>query len=376
MDPVITWDSRIFYGTLALIVFFLSHMAERTNKKTFVWALATLLLFVAGFRAYTVGRDTRSYAAMFQLIHRGATSYDLHIEKGVAVKDPGFGLICRVLSFFGNNPTVLLLFCACVIYFPIILRFWELRQRISFSCAAFSFYCVCFFESMNVMRQYCAVAIVFWATRYLSKRKYASFIAMVALATLSFHKSAIISLSYLGIELFSWENLTDRQKKFLKRLIYSGVLFSALIVVFLTSYLKQYAHYYQHANVNIGLRIFALLFIFFASLFLYKFSNRAVISLPSKTQGKEYFLRNVRIYYLLGSTLASIGYVFEFVGRIGYYFTIFWFVYFGLLVQERRQISRWILKALVYAVTLYILYQYLFTSNGAWHHPYRFVWTS
>ena len=366
MNPQITVGSQVFYIILSLIVLLIASIAEKTKQKEFAILLAIVLIFVSGFRGYTVGRDTRNYVVIFANINQG----------GYYAKEAGFLFLCKVILNIWNNYTFAFLLFSILIYGLIVFRLWELKDKISFSCATFSFYSFYFFESMNVMRQFCAVALVFWATRYLQKKKYIPFMVVVLCATIFFHSSALLSFLYLGMEFFSWKDLDRKQRRLLTTLFVGGILFSGVIISFLGGFTEKYQHFFRSAEANIGFRVFALLGIFMVSLFLYSKKGKENVydSYSNYGQNDLYMIRNARIYYLVSCALTSIGYFYELMGRIGYYFIMYQFVYFGMIVREKNQIARWIMKLMVYLITLYVLYGYIFVHNGSWHHPYYFVW--
>jgi len=81
--------------------------------------------------------------------------------------------------------------------FLIIFLFYKTIRKYSldFSLSTFIFICfpVFFFQSLSVIRQYMAIAIVFYGYRYIKERKILPYFALVFLATM-FHKSAFLAL--------------------------------------------------------------------------------------------------------------------------------------------------------------------------------------
>lgn len=369
-DAAITVESKIFYIILSITIFLFSILSTKVKnkqKKYVVLFIVIILSSVAGFRAYSVGRDTYQYVIDLNIISNG----------GSFARDPGYGLLCKVLLTIWNNPTFVFLVFAVLTNALIYYRFWELKDKCSFPIMAFAYYSFYFFESMNAMRQFCAVAIVFWGTRYLQKKKYIPFIVCVMIASLFFHRSALLSIAYLGIELFSWKDLSKQQKRLLITLIFWGIIFSGIIISFLGYYTSYYEHYFRNINTNIGLRVFALMAILVVSLFLYhRHDRRQKHEVLSNEQNELYVLRNVRIYYAVSCGLGSIGYFYDYMGRIGYYFALFQFVYFGILAKEDNRLCRCLFKIMIWFIIMYVLYNYIFVVNGAYQHPYHFIWNS
>lgn len=370
LNPEITFASQMFYALLSIIIFLFSILAEKSNNKYVTIVIIVILSFVAGFRNYSVGRDTHTYYKAFFNIKYG----DKYI------KDKGFLMICKWILKIYNNPTLLFVIFSIIIYGFIIMRFWELREKISFSITVFSFYSFYYFESLNIMRQFCAVAIVFWGTKFLEKRSYIKFFMCIAFAAVIFHKSAIMGVLCLIPDLLIWKELNKRQKRFI---VFCFVLliitFPTLLSLFSSEFVF-YSTYFANVSVNIGLRNVALLMIFIVSLFLYSplFSSTNKIlffnDLCQKENRDLYIVTSVRVNYFIGVMLTSLGYFFEFMARLGYYQIVFVFVYFGMLVKEKRQYKRWIFMTMIIFIVIYVLIGFVFKINGSWHHPYKFIW--
>ena len=137
MAGQITTSSNVFYCILSFIVLLLALGAERTKKRGFAIAIVVVLSFVAGFRGYYVGRDTRNYIAIFSYLKNGG-GYS-GVVLATLNKDVGFGILCKVLLTICNSYSFPFLVFAIIIYGFTIGRFWELRDKISFSLATFAF---------------------------------------------------------------------------------------------------------------------------------------------------------------------------------------------------------------------------------------------
>ena len=66
-------------------------------------------------------------------------------------------------------------------------------------------------KGKNIMRQWIAVSIVFWGTKYLKDNRYIPFIISVVIATL-FHTSAVIGLGYLIVSIFFNKKIIKSKK--------------------------------------------------------------------------------------------------------------------------------------------------------------------
>ena len=355
-------NSYIFYTILSLIILLLAVMAGKTKSALFAVLIVATLTFVGGFRAYTVGRDTAAYVEIFANISNG----------GKHNKDIGFTIVSRILLTICDNPTFVFLVYALITHGLITARLWELTKGEAFTYAVFAYYSFYFFETMNIMRQFVVVAVIFYATRYLAKRKYFTYL-LILLPCITFHISAVLGVVFLLSEFFYWKKLTKKQKQFLIAVVVLGVATVALAFGFIMTKLDIYLHYFKHIQLDIGLRVFALLLILIVTSWLYKPKLRDSKRLLNR-QGDKYILSTTRLYYFWACCFGFAGYLYEFMDRLGFYFTPFVFVYFGMAVKERRSLERVIIKMIIILSIAYILYNYIFVLNGSYHHPYKFIW--
>ena len=357
----ITIRSSLFYLALSLLVLLFSYMAEKYNKKSIKNIVVLMLTFVAGFRAYSVGTDTIGYAKAF--------SESLYI--GAVAKDPAFEVISEILLHIIDSPTFLFVAYGFAIYYLIITAFWRMRENISFTCAVFCFFALYFFQTMNGLRQFIAVAIAFYASKYLIEKRYVKYCLLVFIASL-FHISALISLLSFIPEVLKWKDLKFKEKGFFLAMISVALLFSRRIILSLIIRGEAYYHYFRNPSLNIGLRLIALVAILVVSMLMHKNSkincDNAELSLQNE------LLYQTRWYYCFSLMLGSVGYVFSYMERLAWPFALFQCTYFGMVIRETNRTKRFVMKAMVYITMLYVLYQYIFLLNGSSHHPYSFIW--
>ena len=353
--------SYIFYSVVTVIVLGICVIAERSKSSIGPITLTVFLSLIVGLRSYTVGSDTMSYVDIFRLISNGGT-YE---------KDPGFNYVCKFLLLFSENPTFLFLVFALLTYSLVIFRLWELRGKCSFTLSFLTFYSLFFFQSMNGVRQLVAVAIVFYATRFLFKRNYYLYVALVLLAATLFHLSAVLGFVLIGPELFFWKELKKKEKTALVVILVLAVSFVVFLFPRVPGYLDSYRHYFDTVKKAFGLRVFALLA--FLGIFVL-FSRESDYSFSSTRRERKSFFLRVAIYYFLGCVLGGVGYYYPFMERLGWHFMPYHGVLFGSAVKNRRPFKRLVFFSMSLAIAGFVLFQYLFLLNGSNHHPYSFIW--
>lgn len=331
--------------------------SKKNNRKLIIWIII-VLSFIAGFRSFSVGKDTTRYIEFFQLIGEGHPEYAYGLENT-------FKMLCAILYKIWGHPSFLLIFFATITNIFIIFRLWDFREISSFGWMIACYYISFYFFSFNVMRQMCSVAIIFFATRYITKRKYAIFLLYIAFAFI-FHKSALLGLGFFVFEIFQWKYLNNKQRKFIICMLISFPLCAASILFILF----RYRHYFENPTFNIGIMLLAKVCLFSLSTFGL---SKSISQIYIKTELKNaiYELNLIRISYLIGIGITATGYFFSYMERLGLMYYIFECVYWGMIIKISKNKK-------IYIVTLGLLLGYSFISSliagGQGEIPYTFIW--
>ena len=170
----------ILFITICVVAFILFKLADLKDNKLFLVLGIITLSLGAGLRNDNVGLDTYQYISAFK------TNFSVIW----LFKETGFREISRLLmNAFSGNVTCLLLLYATVTNALILYRLWDFRKDCSYSYMVFLYITLHYMNTLNIMRQYIAIAIVFFATRFLEKRGYIKFCIAILLASV-FHSSA------------------------------------------------------------------------------------------------------------------------------------------------------------------------------------------
>ena len=182
--------------TIALAVFVNKEDAKAGQAKALirdkvflVWIFAALFIISAGRIA--IGIDYWDYTEVFSLIMQGR---EVSTEPVFNV----FVKICYFLFGFGNYKSIFIIFSFVTIFFFLKGMYDQSRNFVwSFMLfMAFGYY----FSSFNTIRYYLALAICFYAIKFLIKKDYLIFIICVLLAA-TMHKAllCVLILYPLGI---------------------------------------------------------------------------------------------------------------------------------------------------------------------------------
>ena len=332
-----TMSYVLYIGVLA-ICWLLAFQADRRNNKFYVGLIILLLTLVTGLRDSSVGLDTKSYVEKFSLIASGQSQYAYGLETS-------FKYICAFFLKIFPSYSVLLGILGLITNGCIIWRLWDFRNVSSFSCMVSCYYMGFFFMSLNGIRQFCAIAILLFATRYLIKHKYVRYIVLVFVAS-AFHQSALIGLPFVAFELLRWKLLSTRQK-----VLFIGLaLVSPVILVYAIQRLSRYAGYFEQVRVDIGLMV-PLKIVFFlataAFVFLIYGRDRHFWDWEEMTAEDKSKMLLGGICYFIGLILIFTSYFLPMMNRVGWFFTIYEGIYMGMLVKTRKPMHK---LAFIYSV--------------------------
>lgn len=194
----------ICFGLSALFAWF----ASKTKKRTFFvfFSVISILLPVtlAGLRDYSIGIDTSNYMDLEQFWYGAAKRSTLEAYMkyydSKNLGEPLFALILGLVEHYTGNFTVFLLVAHGIIITGIYIGVFRLRHHANPALMLLLFYLLYFNYSLNALRQYMAMAIIFAVFADIEQGKYLRFAVVVIIARF-IHLSALLAF---GAILIHW----------------------------------------------------------------------------------------------------------------------------------------------------------------------------
>ena len=312
-----------FYLIIFSILFSLSFFK---SKIPFYFS-AGLLIFIAGSRTVDVGTDTYTYFVIFN-----DAQHDFNkLEIGWYILNIFCGSICDDFNFLLFVVSALTITGVCI-----VLK----KETQNVQIGLCLYYVMCFATSMNVMRQFLAITIVYMGLYFLSKNKIGKFIFSVILASL-FHVSALFTLVVL-----IWRKI-DLNLKVISALIpiaaILGLLMNDHIMRLISfnyfSYIESGGRNSYKEDLNL-ISICISITVFILTYFLCR-----------KNEKDAFWLKLCFFNLLLGCILFKI----QLGGRIHYYFTIS-----SIIIYSRYFLVK---SAQWYLIPIFILVLVRFVRN-------------
>ncbi len=227
----------IFYILFFLTILCLLHFGRQIRIKGFDGLVAAFtVIFIMASLRFDVGWDYRSY---YRLIEKDIKFYDSQFAR----LEPLNRTLIEISQFFDFTQFYFIVtsFIICFSFYYIFKRF---STDVIVSTLLFLSLPIFFFNSLSIVRQFTAVAIVFYGFQYVRSRMLFRFLVVLVIATL-FHKSALVAaplyflygrkphfyffpmiylVGFLSSDMLYWlvEHLLPQYLKFLDRSIGEG----------------------------------------------------------------------------------------------------------------------------------------------------------
>lgn len=362
----------------ALSVLF-AYLAHRTKSRRnfYLFSIISIALpvLLAGLRHYEVGIDTMNYYTK-SLYWAGAMRADSLLEylkyyfsKGFG--DPLFALMIGVVAQTTGSFTVFLLLAQTIIMAGVYIGIFRHRKYVNPAFVLAIFHLFFFNSTLNVMRQYMAMAVLFAFLADIPQKNWKRYLAGVYIAMM-FHSTAIIGVAplflYAVLEFKKDKGLSPLKREIaVSGLMLAVVVLFVPIIRFLTSINllnDRFLFFLEDDAVSPAVIMMGVLAIGLAGAFLFLKQIRK--NCPSA----DFYIFNSMVYMVLLQLTFFIAYG----KRIGLYFAFADLITIGLVEKaptDRKM--RWIVRGGLLAVALvYWLYVY-WLRNASETFPYRLV---
>ena len=273
---------------------------QKIKKRIYILAVMQLI-FILGFRLLgTVGKDWIYYSKYYDLQLNWNLAEILNYQR----YEIGFKLLTKVLSLIYNNTQFYVFIIGMISIVPVAYIVYKYSKMPFLSLII---YVALDFYTFNFagLRQGIAIAIIFFAYKYIVENKLSKFICCIILATL-FHASAIIFLPIYFIRQIKITKIKIVLFAIIAILIY---VFKNQIFIIINSFL--YDNYSMSNTNSINWMLLCICMLILCYLFY-----KAVIK-NDKNNQKLYIITTIGCMCMLFSQIASD------TMRIANYFYIF-----------------------------------------------------
>lgn len=197
---------------VSCIFFWLSEKCKSGFSKNFFAVIAILVpCILAGMRADTIGTDVKVYVEPLYNAAKQSTSFFSYMNqrwfyiwryKYVYDFEIGFILLVYLIEKIGGSIGLVLFFIHILVISPIYLGLKRINKRYPIWLGMLVFYMLFYNTSLNMMRQWIAMSILFYGLCYLLEHKKKKYFIVVIAACL-FHTSALVGFAIYFLYMYS-----------------------------------------------------------------------------------------------------------------------------------------------------------------------------
>ena len=144
-------------------------------------AVFTILFLLSALRM-EVGNDYKNYAI---------TCHEIWVD-GIVVTEPGFNYLVKLIYTLAGSENYIIIFAVFAFVTLFLFLRTMYRESESFFISMFLFMTLgIYFRTFNTVRYYFVLAVALYSLRFVARKEYVRFIALICIASL-FHKSLLI----------------------------------------------------------------------------------------------------------------------------------------------------------------------------------------
>ena len=284
----------------------LAHLAGKTeNKKLFYFfsvLSVSVVVLLAGLRDFSIGVDTVSY--MEKKLYwdgaiKSATFRDyilFYIDSGYG--EPIFATLVGIVAQFTGNYSIFLTIVHAIIVICVYIGAIRLKKWVNPEIVLLIFYFFFFNHSLNGIRQYMAMAIIFAFFADLLEKKYLKFFLAIILA-LTIHTISVVAFGFIALHFIMYNEkipFTLRQREIGVIVLLGLAVFGFKPLVYIAIKLgvlnKRYGYIFEN-NVEPALIIILIVLAGLAAAFYFR------KEIAEKCEHSEFFIMCSVCYLLL-----------------------------------------------------------------------------
>ncbi len=317
------------------------------------------------FRGEEVGNDTLSYLLLYQEF----TNASVNIEYYAVRFEIGYLLLNKICTYISSNLQTIIIISGLIT----TIGYWYFIKKYSRSIclSLLMFICLRYYDqTMNIIRECIAIAIIFYSYRFIVKRNFFKFIICILLAT-CFHKTAIVFTIAYFVTLFR----LSKKTLLILFIVSMGFMFSfGSIFQQILQIFDNYSYYDGGEYAVGGIRIATILqLIIQGALFIISLVIR-------KNIGNEILIKrgydSMLMIWAIAISITIVATQFNLLDRVAVYFNVFSIIVFPNILSEVKNIRH---REILYILTITFLityYCFILTYKPEWNRIYPYYFTT
>lgn len=339
-----------------------SNYKEPSVIKKAIWFVIIIIppVFISTIR-FGVGTDYFNYIEIYERVN----SWPSHAVWSFYGNEPLFLLLNKLSFYLFSSEIGVFLFSSIIIHIFIVMGIDYFKKNISMSLALFLYYVILFNFGLNGIRTTIAIAIVFFAIRYIHKSKFIPYLFWILIATM-FHNTAIICLIFFLLVQKKRKLVTSMRNFY----YYCVIILTPIILVFAINafvnfpIFSNYAHYFTNDRLTFRVGFLLDILPVLVPLFLYK---KHIIA---KDRSYEPLINLA----LLNIPFQYIGYYIDWGSRLALYTNTLYFILVPMVISSIKRSDDKILIGMYYIGYFIIVYMIKYViGNSSEGFPYETI---
>lgn len=344
---------------------------SKIKQMILLWSVLSIAVTVilAGLRDYSIGIDVENYRSFRLYWGQAYASGNLGEYLKFYSKfehEYIFALIIGCVAQYTGNFRLFLFICHTVIITGVYIGAYRQRKNVNPAMVMLLFYLYFYSHSLNVMRQYMAMAVVFAFLADVQQGKYLRY-TIAVFVSMFIHTTAIIALApmilYIVIDHKKYLGAPKRKKRLVVFLLLCGIVFFVPLIKIVMSlgFLGGFRYFIEGDEKEWPLYLTAFLLV---ELFgIYVFRKRYRLSSPYS----DFFLM-CSIAYIL---LQQLGGLMNYGKRIAAYFSFLNILTIASLAKCSKQNDNKILiNTAIISISLFYWIFFYVIKNASHTYPY------
>ena len=361
-----------------MLAYFATKLSSQKNKVAIqILSLLAILLpaLLAGLRASDIGTDVEYYIINNFEVARHVSSFKNYLPLIYAKEPLYLAIVYIIAKVFGNIQVLLFTFSFLTILF-VYLSVWKWKKNLSVPLFLLIYYFLYYNDSLNIIRQHLAMAIILYGITNLLEGKYRKYLIYIFIASL-IHTAALVGIIFIICHWYviGSKNRTKRKYKKIKEFM---VLFAAgisvcgiriwiTLIVNIGLLDSRYLYYFEKASVSNNLT--DTLLYFFEVIFLLCFSKQ----FNKYIEGYNY----LEINAYLNLIVLQLARIMNYGHRLSLYFGIINLLLITQLPKITKNKKNRLLYSFFIVLIAGIYWIYIYCIGGMSHtFPYKFYFNA
>lgn len=370
---------------LSLLNIFFAYVAEqkwhvsKSKCKFSLFLIVFVNVIIMGLRDQGVGTDTLVYVDDYMEYANSIHSIkDFFFDNSWSTHDKGFVLLALLSTMIGNDPRILMFFTELFVMSFTVFGLYEYKKTLNISFSLFVMLWVLLYQflTINLMRQFCAMVLLFYGYSQFLQKKIGKYVVFQIFA-IFFHSTSIL---FVIIPIGHYISYTNRQIRimYLCGLIVLGLLFIFAYHYFLSYlqylnivkdvYFEWYGQYRSEKYAGAKSLSISMLLLWGISIFICYYVHKNKIF----TQNLSYMLfLVVCLNFVFQMSSLVVSYYF----RISYYVGMIMIVYYSIAMKKSKKMTKTLFYSYVF-VLLLLWIQHYKKAMGDMRYEYNLVYKS